>query len=97
MSELHIKEINIVIASQKIGDQILEKIKNILKEEDSVILNFNEVYSMTTSCAKQIFGKLYIEMGAEDFFSKISIINTIDDLKIIINHGIQKALEENEV
>ena len=50
---------------------------------------------MATFCAKQIFGKLYVDLGSENFFERIEILNASDDLKSIIKIGIQSAIQEN--
>ena len=52
--------------------------------------------TMATYCAKQIFGRLYLELGAEAFFDKIILTNTSNEMKLIIKIGIQNALEELE-
>ena len=48
---------------------------------------------MATFCAKQIFGKLYMELNPDVFFSNIKIKNANDDVKLIIRMGIQNAIE----
>jgi hypothetical protein len=49
---------------------------------------------MATFNAKQIFGKLYLELGANEFFEKLEIKNASDDLKLIIRLGIQSAIDD---
>lgn len=85
-----------IISDEASGGVIYNKIIEILKNNDRCIVDFTSIKSMATFNAKQIFGRLYIEMGSEDFFRKIEIKNASDDLQLIITLGIQSALEDNE-
>lgn len=49
---------------------------------------------MATFNAKQIFGRLYLELGSSDFFERINLKGTSENIKLIIRMGIQSALEE---
>ena len=80
-----------VISDEKTGLDILNSIKNALESED-VVVDMTEVRSMATFCAKQIFGKLYVELGPSAFYSRIQIKNANDDIKVIIRMGIVSAL-----
>lgn len=84
-----------IISDKSIGEKIYSEISSSLKEKSVINVDFNGVVSMATFCAKQVFGRLYIEMGADSFFERIKILNVSDDLKIIIKMGIQSAIEEN--
>lgn len=84
-----------IISDKAIGSKIYSKIDSSLKEQKEINIDFIDVVSMATFCAKQIFGRLYIEMGADSFFERIKFLNVSDDLKIIIKMGIQSAIEEN--
>lgn len=48
---------------------------------------------MATFCAKQIFGKLYIDLTPSVFYNNIKIIRATEDVKLIIRLGIQNAVE----
>jgi ABC-type uncharacterized transport system substrate-binding protein len=83
-----------LISDKKIGDEIYQIIKKSLLKEKKIEIDFSEITSMATFCAKQIFGKLYIELGSSQFFERIKFQNTNEDLQIIIKMGIQNALDE---
>lgn len=83
-----------IISEKKIGQEIYEKLKKALDENNNIQVDLSNIISMATFCAKQIFGKLYTENGAEYFFEKIKFSNVNDDIKIIIKMGIQSAIEE---
>lgn len=94
MSILDLNKYGPIIGSKSIGDEIYENIKKELSKNDSIEINVSEIKSMATFCAKQIFGKLYLELGSELFFEKIIIKGADADLKTIIQIGIQHALSE---
>lgn len=81
-----------IISSEEKGEEIFSKIKDILSKETEVIIDFANVASMATFCAKQIFGQLYIDLGSEEFYSRVKICNANNDIKIIIRMGIVSAI-----
>lgn len=85
-----------IISDKEIGSEIHHMIVDSLKNNDVLEVDFSTIISMATYCAKQVFGRLYIDLGSEIFFEKIKFQNVNDDLKIIIKMGIQSALEEEE-
>lgn len=90
---LEIKNYGLNITTQELGGKIYNDIINILKEEDQVLLNFNDVMTMTTFCAKQIFGQLFNELGQEEFNKKIKFEDLNEDLQAIIIHGIENSID----
>ena len=83
-----------IISEKDIGDRIYHEIHEDLEKHDKAFIDFSGLISMATFCAKQIFGRLYIDLSPNVFFEKVSLENVSDDLKIIIRVGIQNALEE---
>lgn len=83
-----------IISDKQTGELIYSQIKAILDKGESVDIDLSRIKSMATFCAKQIFGKLYSEMGPNAFFERITIRNATDDMKSIIRIGIQNAIEE---
>ena len=84
------------IVDKDTGNEVYEEIKFILKSSDDVSVNFENIVTMATFCAKQIFGRLYIELGSEDFFKKIKMINASQELRYIITTGIKEALKDQK-
>lgn len=93
MKVLELKNYGPIISDRKTGDEIYLMIKKAIGESP-VSVNLKQIKSMATFCAKQIFGKLYVELGAKVFFEKIEIKGASEDLKTIIKIGIQSALDE---
>ena len=87
MKNISLQAYGPIISTEKEGLSIYEMINNELKK-DSVQLDMSGIVSMTTYCAKQIFGKLYNDLGAEKFFEQIQIKNASDSVKLTIRLGI---------
>lgn len=94
MKNLDLSNYGPIISSKSIGEEIFNLISNQLKKDEQLTIDLSSIKSMATFCAKQIFGRLYIEMGSEAFFDKISIKGADEDLKTIIQIGIQNAIKE---
>ncbi|WP_195426816.1 STAS-like domain-containing protein [Odoribacter splanchnicus] len=94
MKTIIVKNFGSIISDKETGYSLLEELKKSLKGSDEIILDLEGVISMATFCSKQVFGSLYLELGAEMFFSKIKFKNATNDVLAIIKIGIQSALEE---
>lgn len=79
------------IGSENKAAEILRNIQEALKTED-VTLDFKNVQTMGTNCAKLIFGKLYNSLGSDKFFERISIINATPNIRRTIRLGIEFSL-----
>lgn len=96
MKEISLSNYGPIVSSKTVGDEIYKLINLSLTKEKKVIINLESIKSMATFCAKQIFGKLYIELGSQQFFDRITLKGADNDLKTIIQIGIQHALEEKK-
>jgi anti-anti-sigma regulatory factor len=81
------------IGSENKATEILSIIQETLKT-DNVILDFKNVQTMGTNCAKLIFGKLYNSLGSDSFFDRIGIINATPNIRRTIRLGIEFSLGE---
>lgn len=96
MKRITLEQYAPIISDKSIGDEIYNIINSELEKSGKVIIDMSAIKSMATFNAKQIFGRLYIELGAGKFFDNVQIINASNDVKIIIRMGIQSALEERQ-
>ena len=85
-----------ILGSKTIGDEIFHIITKELGQDKKITVDLSEIKSMATFCAKQIFGQLYLQLGSKDFFDRIIIKGADNDLKTIIQIGIQHAIEDNK-
>lgn len=96
LKKIELNKYGPIISSETVGEDIYKIVKEEIDKGASVELNLLGIKTMATFCAKQIFGRLYIELGAEMFYEKISIKNADNDLKTIISIGIKNALDDKE-
>lgn len=78
------------------GDEVYNVIKKHIDDGNSVVIDFNGIDTMTTFFAKQVFGKLYIELGQEKFsnFVKFEKKNMTDDIDLVLRIGIAGAISQ---
>lgn len=94
MTTLNLEKYGPIVSDKIIGNDIYNLIKSTLSKNNSINIDLTSIKSMATFNAKQIFGRLYLELGSNDFFDKIQLSNASEDLKIIIQIGIQNALDD---
>jgi hypothetical protein len=75
------------------GDEIYVRLKHMLGTHEVVEVNLKRIVTMATFCAKQVFGRLYIELGPEVFFKRILLKDSSNELRYIITTGIKNALK----
>lgn len=92
MRNFDLKQYAPIISDEITGDSILREIQGILQTEDVICIDMKDIKSMATFCAKQIFGRLYSDLGQEDFFNRIEIKNATENVKTIIRIGIESIL-----
>jgi hypothetical protein len=92
--EIKLVQYGPIISDKAIGDEIYSKISDALAKKESVTIDFTGIKSMATFCAKQIFGRIYLELTPTVFFEKLILKNALEDVKLIIKIGIQNAIEE---
>lgn len=80
------------------GAEVYDDIKSHLNEGDVVIVDFNGIDAMTTYFAKQVFGKLYTEMGPEDFMKRVKFDKryVTEDIDLVLKIGIAGAITDLE-
>ena len=84
-----------IISDRKTGDSILQMIMNSNPKENKIEINLEGIVSMATYSAKQIFGRLYIDLGADVFYKNIILKNISDDVLFLVKLGIKHALRES--
>ncbi len=92
MKHINLDDYAPMISDDKAGETILNEIVESLKSNEIVCIEMKSIKSMATFSAKQIFGKLYLQLGPEAFFNRIEIKNASDNVKTIIRLGIESVL-----
>lgn len=90
--DIKLDEFAPIISSKESGTQIYNLIMDADPLNNEVSIDMSSIKSMATYCARQIFGKLYIELTPEIFNKHIIIKNASENVKLIIQLGIRFAL-----
>ena len=85
-----------LITRRDLGNEIYSLIKTGLDKDGEVEVSMTQIVSMTTFCAKQIFGRLYVEMGREEYLKRVHLVNLSEDVNFIIRIGITNAVKESK-
>lgn len=80
------------------GVEVYNDIKSHLDAGEVVIIDFSGIDTMTTYFAKQVFGKLYTEMGSEDFTMKVKFDKRYltEDLDLVLRIGIAGSISDSQ-
>lgn len=85
----------LIISDKILGEKIYNDIKEALGLENRIEIDLAKIKSMATFNAKQIFGRLYLELGSQNFFERIRLKNASENIKLIIRMGVKSAVEES--
>ncbi|UKK62368.1 STAS-like domain-containing protein [Prevotella communis] len=96
MEKINLNKYAPLITRRELGGEIYSLIRRGLDRNDEIEVSMTNIVSMTTFCAKQIFGKLYVELGRDEYLRRIHLVNLSDDVNFIIRIGITNAVKESK-
>lgn len=86
---------------KSLGSRVLGKeVSNMIdfEKEDEIILDFDEVKMITSSFADEVVGKNCTKLGLYNFFQKVQVINTSEQIKLILKKAIiDRLVEKHEI
>lgn len=65
-------------------------------ENNVVQIDLEGIITMTTKCAKAIFGHLYRELGVSKYYQNVILINYTSTLEMIIDEAIDSCANEDD-
>lgn len=68
------------------------KIKESISQNQLIIIDFENVESVSSSFADELIAKVMIEVGQENFIKNVKLKNTNDFIKTIINTSVRDRL-----
>lgn len=95
MKTVKLSDYGLIIRDEYIGNIIYLDLRSKISEESRIVINFSGVVSIATFCARQIFGKLFLELGATRFSEQMSLENASDSVKSVISEAIRYSLERS--
>lgn len=85
------------LSDKKTALSIYDKLNGLNLRENSVEIDLSKMVAMTTLCARIIFGRLYLDLGSEIFSRNVKIKGASETLSIVINWGIESAIENKDL
>lgn len=91
--ELKLKETGKILGLRETGSRLRQIIESAIKKEESILIDFEGVESVSSSFADELIAKVYLEIGKEKFVKLIKLKNVDDFAKTIINSCIRDRLK----
>ena len=93
MVEVNLNKYGTVINTEQLGEQCYNDIMKENPRDNQVLVRMKDIVSMTTTRAKQIFVRIYKEIG-EEKFTKNVVLDCSDGVYIIIEMGLEELLSD---
>lgn len=93
---LKLSEKGSILGLRELAKELSSQVKTAIDDNTSIILDFANVESVSSSFADELVAKVLIEVGIENFFKCVKIRNANDFIKTIINSSINDRLQETE-
>lgn len=90
-----LKEFGTSLGSRILGKEVSNMID--FNRKENIILDFQDVNMVTSSFADEVVGKNCAKLGLHNFFDKVQIINTSEQIKLILKKAIIDRLVEYEI
>ena len=95
MKSISLQQYSPIISDKEKGNVIYNDIFELDPQNEQVEIDMTGIMSMTTFCAKQIFGQLYKKLGSCLFEKNMILKNVSSDVLLIIKMGIKNAVMGN--
>lgn len=92
---IKLKEFGTSLGSRILGKEVSNMID--FNRKENIILDFQDVNMVTSSFADEVVGKNCAKLGLHNFFDKVQIINTSEQIKLILKKAIIDRLVEYEI
>lgn len=96
MVEVDLNKYGAVINTARLGELCYNDIMRADPTHRQVLVRMKNIVSMTTTRAKQIFGRIYKELGEEKFSNNV-VLDVSDGVFIIIEMGLEELLSEEKL
>lgn len=95
--ELLLKETSKILGLRETGNRLRKIIEAAIQNDEIVLLDFEEVESVSSSFADELLAKIYVELGKEKFINFIKVKNANDFIKSIINSSILGRIKQAQM
>lgn len=90
-----LKEFGKSLGSRVLGKEVSNMID--FEKEEEIILDFQDVKMVTSSFADEVVGKNCAKLCLHNFFKKVQIVNSSEQIKLILKKAIMDRLVEHEI
>ena len=87
-----LKEFGTSLGSRVLGKEVSNVVD--FEKEDEIILDFQNVKLVTSSFADEVIGKNCTKLGLHNFFKKVQIVNSSEQINLILKKAIIDRLVE---
>lgn len=87
-----LKEFGTSLGSRVLGKEVSNLID--FEKEEEIVLDFQDVKMVSSSFADEVVGKNCARLGLHNFFDKVQIVNTSEQIKLILKKAIMDRLQE---
>lgn len=96
MIVVKLKDFGTSLGSRVLGKEVSSLIN--FEKEDEIILDFQGVKMITSSFADEVVGKNCARLGLHNFFDKVQIVNSSEQIKLILKKAIiDRLVEKHEI
>lgn len=92
MATISLQKYAPTITQQSKAEEIYQSILALNPMQEQVTIDLKDIITMTTQCARIIFGELYRNLTAEVYYRNIRFLNKSKELHVIIDMGIKHAI-----
>lgn len=92
---VQLKEFGTSLGSRVLGKEVSNMVD--FEKEQEIVLDFQDVKMVTSSFADEVVGKNCAKLGLHNFFDKVQIVNTSEQIKLILKKAITDRLAEEEL
>ena len=93
--EVNLNKFGTVINTEEKGETCYKEIMQADPINNRVVVRMKNIVSMTTTRAKQIFGRIYKQIGEERFANNL-VLDCSDGVYIIIEMGLEEMLADEK-
>lgn len=87
---MKLKEFGTSLGSRVLGKEVSNMID--FEKEQEIVLDFQDVKMVTSSFADEVVGKNCAKLGIHNFFKKVQIVNTSEQIKLVLKKAIMDRL-----
>ena len=93
--DIILKKTGKILGLRETGKRLRENLESALNDNQAVIIDFDDVDSISSSFADEFIAKTYINVGREKFLENVRIKNANEFIKVIINSSLSERIRQN--